>query len=144
MGQIAVAIPGEHIAIATDPWTEPFWNKAKEGKLTAAQCASCGRFRLPPTPFCPKCRSQETRWPDLPGTGTVFSFVICPRSPFPDVPDFTYVPVIVDLDGTQGEGARMVTNLIDVDTDTVKIGMKVKVDFVPIQDGWMLPVFRAA
>ena len=136
----ATAIPGDHIAITTDTWTEPFWQAAKDRRLTACQCAKCGTFRMPPTPFCPECQSQETNWPALPGTGTVFSFAICNRSPYPDVPDFVYVPVVVDLDGAPG--ARLVSNLAGLNAEDVKIGMKVQVDWNPIQDGWMLPIFK--
>lgn len=139
---VATAVPGDHIAITTDTWTEPFWQAAKERRLTACQCAACGTVRMPPTPFCPKCQSQDAKWPTLPGTATVFSFAICVRSPFPDVADFTYVPVVVDLDGAPG--ARLVSNLVDLPADEVKIGMKVRVDFTPIRDGWLLPIFRKA
>jgi hypothetical protein len=139
---LAVAVPGDHIRITTDPWTEPFWQAAKEHRLTAAQCMDCSRFRMPPTPFCPACQSQRTKWPDLPGTATVFSFAICNRSPYPDVPDFVYVPVVVDLDGAPG--ARLVSNLVGVAAEAVKIGMKVQVDWNPIQDDWVLPIFRPA
>lgn len=139
---IAVAIPGEKIRITTDPDTAPFWEAAKEGRLTACQCADCGAFRMPPTAYCPKCRSRNKAWPELAGTGTVYSYVVCDRSPYPDIPDFTYVPVVVDLDGAPG--ARLVSNLADIDPAKVTIGMKVKVDFNPIQDGWNLPIFRPA
>ena len=136
----AVVVPGDHIAITTDIWTEPFWHAAKEHRLTACQCASCGFFRMPPSPFCPECQSQNVKWPTLPGTGTVFSFAICTRSPFPNVSDFVYVPVVVDLDGAPG--ARLVANLSGINAEDVRIGMKVAVDWTPIQDGWVLPNFR--
>lgn len=136
----AVAVPGDHISITTDPATEPFWEAAKARRLTACQCGNCGQFRMPPSPFCPNCQSPKTEWPTLPGTGTVFSFAICTRSPYPDVPDFDYVPAVVDLDGAPG--ARLVTNLVDMPVDDVVIGLKVQVDWNPIRDGWVLPIFR--
>jgi uncharacterized OB-fold protein len=142
MSEKAIAIPGDHITITTNPDTEPFWDAAKENRLTACQCGDCGTFRMPPTAYCPKCRSKNRAWPELPGTGTVYSFAVCNRSPYPDVPDFVYVPVVVDLDGAPG--ARLVSNLADVDPEAVKIGMEVKVDFNPINDGWKLPIFRPA
>ena len=138
----AIAIPGQHIKINTDPCTEPFWQKAKAGILTAAQCGACGHFRMPPTPYCPKCRSQDTRWPELSGAGTVYSYVVCHKAPFAGIPDFTYIPVVVDLDGAPG--ARLVSNLFDIDPEEVTIGMKVQVAFNPIQDDWKLPIFRPA
>ncbi len=138
----ATAIPGDHIAITTDPSTEPFWQAAKEHRLTACRCGQCGAFRMPPSPFCPECQSAAVEWPTLPGTGTVFSFAICTRSPYPDVPDFTYVPVVVDLDGAPG--TRLVSNIVGLPADDVAIGMKVSVDWNPIQEGWVLPIFRRA
>ncbi|RIJ17243.1 Zn-ribbon domain-containing OB-fold protein [Henriciella mobilis] len=135
----AQLLPGDKIAISTDTSTEPFWQMAKEKKLTACQCAKCGHFRMPPTPYCPECQSREMNWPELPGTATVFSFAICTRSPYSGEP-LIYVPVVVDLDGAPG--ARLVSNLVGIDAEKVEIGMKVKVDWNPIQDGWLLPVFR--
>lgn len=139
---ISREVPGDHIQISTDPATEPFWLEAKAHRLTCAKCGDCGHCWLPPSPYCGVCQSQNITWPTLAGTGTVFSFAICHRSPFPDVPDFTYVPVVVDLDGAPG--ARLVSNLIGVDPDAVHIGMKLTVEWTPIQDGWVLPNFRAA
>ena len=136
----AKVIPGDHIQITTDPFTEPFWEMAKQEKLTACQCASCGHFRMPPTPYCPECQGKDVNWPELPGTATVYSFAICTRSPYPDVEDFVYVPVVVDLDGAPG--ARLVSNIVGLPAEEVVIGMKVKVCWNPIQDGWKLPIFR--
>ena len=48
----------------------------------------------------------------------------------------------MDLEGAPG--CRLVTNVVDIDPVDVTIGMAVQVDFLPIADGWSLPVFRAA
>ncbi|MEE1916324.1 Zn-ribbon domain-containing OB-fold protein [Pseudomonas asiatica] len=136
------ALPGEHVHITTDPWTEPFWLAAKEGRLVAAQCSDCQTFRMPPTPYCPHCQSQNTSWPQLSGRGTVYSYAVCNRSPFPGVEDFVYIPVVVELD--DAPGIRLVSNLIDIDPAAVSIGMAVTVDWNPITEGWQQPVFRAA
>src|SRR3546814_4943601 len=77
----ARVLPGEQIRITTNPDTEPFWQAAKEHKLTACQCGECGRFRMPPTAVCPDCGSREKNWPALPGTATVFSYVVCNKNP---------------------------------------------------------------
>ena len=134
----ARALPGDQISITTNPDTEPFWRAAKEHRLTACQCASCGHFRMPPTSFCPQCQSSEKNWPDLPGTGSIFSFAICSTNPATGEP-YVYVPAVVSLDGT--DDARLVTNLAGINAENVKIGMKVIVDWNPIQQGWSLPIF---
>jgi uncharacterized OB-fold protein len=142
MGKLATQIPGDQITIEVDRWTEPFWNAAKEGRLVAPQCAHGHGFRMPPTPFCPTCNSQDVTWAELPGTGEIYSFVICHRSPYPGVPDFTFAPVVVELDGAPG--VRLISTLVDVDTDTIAIGAKVRVDFQSINGGWKSPVFHLA
>ncbi|MET0375589.1 MAG: OB-fold domain-containing protein [Rhizorhabdus sp.] len=137
----ARVLPGEQIRITTNPDTEPFWDAAREHRLTACRCGSCGRFRMPPSPYCPHCSSTEKSWPTLPGTGTVFSYVICSRNPA-DGEDYVYVPVVVDLDGAPG--ARLVANVTGCEAEEVRIGMQVAVEWTPIQDGWLLPNFRKA
>jgi uncharacterized OB-fold protein len=138
----AEAIPGDHIHISTNPISEPFWQAAKENRLDVPRCADCGTFRMPPTPFCPQCQSERVDWTTLSGRAVVYSFAIVNRSPFPDVPDFTYVPAVVDL--PDAVPARLVSNVIDADVDDIHIGMELQVDFLPIADGWKVPVFRPA
>jgi uncharacterized OB-fold protein len=136
---LATTIPGEHIRIAVNETTEPFWEAAKQHRLVVPQCADCGTFRLPPTPFCPNCQSKNLSWPELSGDATVYSFAVVHG--FPGIPDLLLVPAVLDL--PDAPGARLVSNIVDVAPTDVAIGMRVHVDFTPIADGWMLPVFRA-
>jgi uncharacterized OB-fold protein len=97
---------------------------------------------MPPTPFCPSCQSQNTQWVQLPGTGQVYSFAVCTRSPFPDVADFVYAPVVVELD--EAPGVRLVSNLVELAVPDIHIGLRVRVGWNPITNGWKLPIFRPA
>ncbi|MFE9096768.1 Zn-ribbon domain-containing OB-fold protein [Streptomyces sp. NPDC007264] len=135
----AQALPGDRVHITTDSATEPFWQAAKERRLVACECADCGHFRMPPTPFCPECQSTAVDWVRLSGQGEVYSFTVIHG--FPGLPDVTMVAAVVDL--PDAPGARLVSNIIDVDPADVRIGMRLAVDFWPIADGWQLPVFRA-
>ncbi|WGL53994.1 zinc ribbon domain-containing protein [Nocardioides sp. BP30] len=137
---LATALPSEHVHITPNPITEPFWAAAKERRLVAPQCSACGQFRLPPTPYCPECSSNEVTWTELSGRAEVYSFAVVHG--FPGMPDVTLVPVVVDL--PDAPGARLVSNIIDIDPTEVTIGMQLSVDFHPIADGWLLPVFRRA
>jgi len=135
----ARVLPGDQIHISTNPDTEPFWEAAKEHRLTACQCASCGQFRMPPTAYCPNCSSKERNWPTLPGTGKVFSYAICNKNPVTGE-DFVYVPVVVELD--DAGGVRLVGNLTGCNAEDIEIGMDVVVEWTDICDGWVLPNFR--
>lgn len=136
---LATVIPGEHVRIAVNKDTEPFWAAAKERRLVAPQCADCHTFRLPPTPFCPNCQSKAVNWVQLSGRATVYSFAVVHG--FPGMPDLILVSAVLDL--PDAPGARLVSNVVDVAPADVTIGMSVRVDFSPIADGWLLPVFRA-
>jgi uncharacterized OB-fold protein len=135
---LATTIPGEHVRIAVNKDTEPFWAAARERRLVAPKCSDCGTFRLPPTPFCPSCQSKATTWVELSGRATVYSFAVVHG--FPGMPDLVLVPAVLDL--PDAPGARLVSNIVDVPPADVSIGMPVRVDFSPISDDWLLPVFR--
>ena len=76
----------------------------------------------------------------LSGRAEVYSFAVVHG--YPGLPDLTLVPVVVDL--PDAPGARLVSNVVDIDPAEVTIGMALTVDFHPIADGWLLPVFRKA
>jgi len=140
MSTLAQALPGDSVRITTDPHTEPFWQAATEDRLAAPQCGNCGAFRLPPTPFCPNCQSTAVNWVTLSGRASVFSFSIVRG--FPGIPELTLVAAVLDL--PDAPGARLVSNVVDVDPADVHIGMEVDAFFSPIADGWKIPLFRPA
>jgi uncharacterized OB-fold protein len=140
MSRIAKRPPEAIVRIAADDWTAPWWEAAKEGRLTCAQCDQCKRFRMPPTPYCPHCRSQAIDWPTLPGTGTVYSFTIVERAVLPGTQDaIPYVVGVIDIDGA--EPARIISNIVDCDVDAIHIGARVRVLFEPVGDGMVMPRF---
>jgi uncharacterized protein len=118
-----------------DQFTQPFWDAALAGQLMGYKCGDCATFVMPPQPFCFNCQGRNLSWVDLPGTGTIYSYTVV-RHPLGAhlqavVP---YVSAVVDLDGTQGAGARMLVNIIDCDPEKVRIGDKVKVVFDKVSD----------
>ena len=135
---LATSIPGELVRIEMDKTTEPFWQAAKQRRLSVPQCADCAKFRMPPTPFCPDCQSRKVNWVELGGEAIIYSFAVVHG--IPGLPDLTLVAAILDL--PDAPGARLVSNVVGVAPADVNIGMSVRVDFSPIADGWLLPVFR--
>jgi uncharacterized protein len=123
-----------------DRFTQPFWTAALEGRLTAEECLHCGLRLLPGAPRCFRCLAAEFRTVDLPGTGSIYSFIIVRHPLRPSLREVVpYVSAILVLDGTQGEGARMVVNVIDCDPDEVAIGDKVKIVFEKVSDTFAVP-----
>ncbi|MFY9615768.1 MAG: Zn-ribbon domain-containing OB-fold protein, partial [Candidatus Dormiibacterota bacterium] len=116
-----------------------FWEGVDQGQLLIQRCAACGALRHPPRPMCPKCRSLEWDTVAASGRGTVHSFVVPHHPPLPMVPQ-PYVVVLVDLE----EGTRLVSNLVDVAPEDVRIGMPVEVAFTAVDEELTLPLFRPA
>ena len=54
-----------------------------------------------------------------------------------------FVPLsgVIDLDGTQGAGARLIANIVDCDPETVAIGDKVRIHFDQVSDTYAVPRF---
>ncbi len=126
-----------------DEATQQFWDAAKEDRLVCQQCSECETFRMPPSPFCFACRSRQHRFVELPGTGTIYTFTVVRHPLHPDLADACpYVSGVVELDGTQGAGARMLVNIIDCDPDAVQIGDAVEIVFEHVNDEMSTPRFR--
>jgi hypothetical protein len=89
--------------------------------------------------MCPRCHSVDWQEQRLTGTGSLYSYAVLhhPRSPLFEYP---VVAALVDLD----EGVRVVTNLVGVEPDDIRIGMRLIVDFEATSDGGTVPVFRPA
>lgn len=123
-----------------DPCTQPFWSAALEGRVTAQECTQCGLRLLPAAPRCFRCQNSEFRTVDLPGTGTVYSFIIVRHALRPSLKNVVpYVSAVIELDQTQGAGARMIVNVIDCDPETVAIGDRVRIVFERVSDTFAVP-----
>src|SRR5690349_4954255 len=116
-----------------------FWDGLAAGKLLIQRCASCRRLQHPPAPMCPACHGFDMDAIEASGRGTIHSFVVAHHPPVPPFP-YPNVIVLVDLE----EGTRLVSGLVGVEPDDVRIGMPVRVDFETVDDGLALHVFRAA
>jgi len=113
------------------PETQAYWTAADEGRLLVKRCNSCGQAHHYPRDICPHCLSSDTVWQDAAGTGTVYSFSTMGAG------DAAYTLAFVTLD----EGVTLMTNLVDCDPATVRIGDKVRVVFQPSQGGHAVPMF---
>ncbi len=138
---------GVYPAVLDDPWaddyTKPFWDAALEDRLVAPRCTTCGTFVLPPQPYCFNDQNTTFEWVELPGTGTLYSYTVVRHPLTPHLADVVpFVSGIVELDGTQGAGARMIANIVDCDPETVAVGDKVQVAFDKVSDTYAVPRFR--
>ncbi len=122
-------------APALNPEIQPFFDAAVSGKLVLKFCTACSAFHHYPRALCPHCFSDRTEWRDAKGTGTVYTYSVL-RSGVPEPYCIAYV--------TLEEGVSMLTNIVDCDLDTVRIGMTVRVVFKPSDGGAPVPMFTRA
>ncbi len=116
-----------------------FWEGVARRELRIQSCGACGRLLHPPGPACPECHSFERSFVRARGRGTVHSYVVAHHPP---IPPFEYPnPIaLIELE----EGTRLVSRLVGVDPDDVRIGMPVEVDFETVDDDFVLHCFRPA
>ena len=113
-------------APAIYPENKPYWEAAAKGQLLVKKCTACGEYHHYPRSLCPYCFSDKTEWTVAKGTGTVYTYSVLRRgSPTP------YAIAYVTLD----EGPTMMTNIVDCDLDTIRVGQKMQVVFKPTGDG---------
>jgi len=122
-------------AISDD--TRFFWEGVERGELLIQRCAVCGVLRHPPGPMCPQCQSPDWDAITAAGRGSVHSYVVPHHPRLPGFPE-RYVVALVDLE----EGTRLVTDLVGVEPEEVRIGMAVELAITRVDDELTLPLFR--
>jgi sugar lactone lactonase YvrE/uncharacterized OB-fold protein len=123
------------------PDSAPFWEAAREGRLSLPWCLECRRPHLPPGPVCPFCLSERLEWRSASGHGVVSSWTRVHKAWFPAfADDIPYVVAQIALD----EGPRLTAGFFDYGALGPRVGQKVAVDFERVTPEIALPRFRPA
>ena len=140
--------PQTPIVPLVTPDTAFFWAGTAAGELRIQRCAACGALRHPPGPMCPACGQASTAgvaglaggegYTVAAGTGYVFSYVVHHHPPVPG----KRLPMVVALVQLP-EGVRILGEMPGVRPDQVRIGMPVRITFVPAGE-MSLPAWRPA
>ncbi|MES9520083.1 bifunctional MaoC family dehydratase N-terminal/OB-fold nucleic acid binding domain-containing protein [Streptomyces capoamus] len=115
-----------------------FWRGVAEHRLLIQRCTACGTPRHPWLPGCNACGSPDWDTVEASGEGTVHSYVVLHHPPFPAF-DPPYAVGLIEL----AEGVRMVSNVVGVPYDEVRIGLPVRLEFQRCDEELTVPVFRA-
>ena len=114
----------------TNPETKPFWDGCAAGKLILPRCKDTGKFIWYPRAISPFTLGA-VEWVEVSGRGKIYTFSVMVRAEVP------YAIGYVTLQ----EGPQMMTNFVDCDFATLKIGQDVKLKFVPSEGGPPIPMF---
>ena len=124
-----------------DDINRPFWEATRRGELRLQRCKDCCEVWYPAGTNCPKCLSTSFEWSPMSGRGTVWSFIVyhhCWHRGFEK--EIPYNVAMIQLE----EGPIVITNIVDVKNEAIKVGMPVKVVFEPATDEVTLFKFKPA
>jgi uncharacterized protein len=120
------------LAVRAHPGMLAFWEASAQQRLLLPHCDACGRAHWYPRPFCPLCFNDTVRWQPALGTGRIHAATTLRR----ETP--LRIVAYIELD----EGVFLLSNVIGCTLAQARIGERVTVDFQPLANGRVLPVFR--
>jgi uncharacterized OB-fold protein len=106
-----------------------FFERAREGTLTALRCGRCGALAVPPKEFCAGCQQRAWEPVTLAGDGTIASYTVIRVAPTQFVGETPYAIAVVTL----REGVSLLGRVVDIPLDALEIGLRVR--FRPILTG---------
>ena len=135
----------EHPLVYASWESRGYWEGCGRGEIVLQRCRSCSTVQHKPRGICATCLSSEIESFVASGRGTVYTFTVTNQNQAPPfAANCPYVMAYVALE----EGPRVLTNIVECDPGTVRIGMAVVADFAQQErtDGELLavPRFRPA
>jgi uncharacterized protein len=135
-------LPAELARFEPSPLEAGFFAAAATGGLAIQQCARCRQLQHPPRELCTHCHADELGWAALSGRGRVFTYTIVhhPIGPLRAHVPYNVVSVALDEDPE----IRVVSNVVDVAPDDIRVGLRVVVSWEPVRGDLSVPRFRHA
>lgn len=93
-----------------------FFAALRDGRFLIQRCVACRECVFYPRLICTHCGERELSWVEPSGLATVYSTTVIRRR------DGSDNVVLIDLD----EGPRMMSTIVGVAPEAVKIGMRVR------------------
>ena len=116
-----------------------FYQFCKQHELRFQRCRDCGAWRHMPRESCQACGSFNWAWERAAGKGQVFSWTVIHRALHPGfAAELPYAAVVVELE----EGVRIVSHVLDLPVDRLRVGLPVEVVFDDVTPEITLPKFR--
>ncbi|MDD2054068.1 OB-fold domain-containing protein [Pseudomonas putida] len=107
----------------------PFWEGLKAERLLIQQCNACEHWIFYPRRHCPVCLAHDLAWREVSGGATLYSFTLTRIATLPDfIDEMPQKLAVVELD----EGVRINTNLVGLEEDEIRIGMRLQPVFAEV------------
>jgi|TARA_B100001750_G_C15402723_1_gene543454 uncharacterized OB-fold protein len=85
---------------------------------------------------------KDLGWTSVSGKGTLYSYTVVHQPAVGFEGDSPYVVCLVELE--EGQGIRMMSNLVDCKLEDINVGMKVEATYDDVTDAWTLVKFKPA
>jgi uncharacterized OB-fold protein len=124
---------------STTAESQPFWTGCRMHQLLIQRCTDCGTVQFYPRGLCASCWGDRLEWERSSGTGSIYAFTVVYRSAAPGFKDeLPYVLAWIELD----EAVQVLANVVGGEPESVRIGMRVEVEFENRTPDITVPRFR--
>jgi hypothetical protein len=107
-----------------------YWREIPQRyRLEGGRCTTCGKIHYPPRLICPECKGRAFETVALPLDGKVLTYTVVHVGPSGFSDETPYALGIIELAG----GVRLMSQIVDVDLESLKVGMPVRMEFRCIQ-----------
>ena len=140
--------PYRIMPVASD-LTRPYWDAAREGKLSLQRCQGCQSYNHPPVYLCGVCcdPTAELRFEEVSGKGTLRQWYVAHDTSIEGWEDrVPYAVICVELD--EQEDLLLMGNLLNHEYgdlgEGIEIGMRMEVVFDKADDTYYVAQWQPA
>ena len=109
------------------PTTAPFWDALAQHRIVIQYSPSSQAYVFYPRVRAPRTLANDLEWREISGMGTLYSYTVALRPVSPHFADAVpQLLAIVEWD----EGPRFSTEMVNVDPEGLRVGMRVRPVFV--------------
>jgi uncharacterized OB-fold protein len=110
------------------PPLKPYFEAARAHEFRLPRCSACDTFNWYPHDACAACGGTDFTWTKMSGRGRLFSWAVVRRALHPPLAVFEpYVSAVIEIE--EDPKVRIVTRLLDADSESLEIGQPVRVRF---------------
>jgi len=106
---------------------DKFYDGLENKKFIGTKCSKCGKVFLPPRNRCGDCFAKAEEFIDLSETGTLKNFTVANYKVTERRARKLKEPIIVGLVQIDGADTAIISEILNVNPDDLKDGIKVKV-----------------
>ena len=114
------------------PVSRPFWDGLVRHRIMVQFSPSLDRYVFYPRSLAPGTLADDLQWREIDGGGTLYTYTVARRPTGPPWADAVpQLPAVVQWDA----GPKFSTELVEIDPDDIRIGMRVRPVFYDLPEG---------